>query len=205
MKYFEDLPEAIRNFSNLMLDHIATGKTCKDCPLFGKGSVILDTNIQYPAPVHLSILGLNPGNKELKTGIPFVGGAGKILHRYFDPLLIKYNLSYVIYNTILCHTSNEKSIPDFKKVGRCCQPLVDTIDHYFPSTIKIVLGDKARNIVGAKGGQITKVNGQMINSYFVMLHPSSLQYNPSNLVLFEEAIQRLENLILRTFDFGGAI
>ena len=203
MKQFDDLPFAIRGFSNLIIDHINSGKTCKDCPLFGRGPVIIDTNIQKPAPVHLSIIGLNPGINELETGIPFVGGAGKILRRYFEPLIERLNLSYVMYNAILCHTPNEKSIPDFKKTGKYCSPIVSTIDQYFPSTIKVVLGEKARIIVGATGGQITKVNGQLINGYYVMIHPSSLQYNPSNKVLFEEGMRRLQVLILRTFDFSG--
>lgn len=201
MKQFDDLPFAIRGFSDLIIDYINSGKTCKDCPLFGGGPVILDTNIQKPAPVHLSIIGLNPGIRELEVKVPFVGGAGKILRDHFEPLINRFNLSYVIYNTILCHTPNEKSIPNFKKVGRCCSPIVSTIEQYFPSTIKVVLGEKARTIVGAAGGQITKVNGQLINGYFVMIHPSSLQYHPSNKVLFEEAMRRLQILILRTFNF----
>lgn len=200
-KQFSDLPFAIRGFSNLILDYINSGKTCKSCSLFGRGAVILDTNLQNPGPVHLSILGLNPGNEELASGIPFVGGAGRMLWYYLNPLVNKLNLSYVIYNTILCHTSNEKSISDFKKVGKCCFPIVNTITQYFPSTIKVVFGEKARTIVGATGGQITKVNGQLIKDYFVMIHPSSLQYNSANRVLFKEAMQRLESLILKTFDF----
>ena len=202
-KCFEDLPEPIRGFSNLMKGHIASGKTCYACPLFGSGPVILDTNLPYPAPVHLAIIGLNPGGRELETGVPFVGGAGRILHKYFDPIISKYNLSYVIYNVILCYTPNEKSISDFKKTSLCCKPLFDTITQYFPSTIKVVLGEKARTALGAGGGKITKVNGQMINNHFVMLHPSVLQYTPSHTLLFEEAIVRLERLILRTFDFKG--
>jgi len=205
VKQFSDLPFAIRGFSNLILDYINSGKTCKNCSLFGRGAVILDTNLQNPGPVHLSILGLNPGNEELSSGIPFVGGAGRMLRYYLKPLIDKFNLSYVIYSTILCHTPNEKSISDFKKVGKCCSSIVDTITQYFPSTIKVVLGEKARTIVGATGGQITKVNGQLIKNYFVMIHPSSLQYNNANRRLFEEAMQQLEILILRTFDFSEVL
>ena len=133
MKRFEDLPLQIQKFSSVISSHISSGKTCRECPLFGKGSVILDTNVQRLTPVHLSILGLNPGTKELEAGIPFVGGAGKILHKYLDPIIEKYELSYVIYNAILCHTPNEKSIPDFKKVSKYCRPIVETISQGFPS------------------------------------------------------------------------
>ena len=80
MKHFDELPLAIQKFSGLIHGHIQSGKTCSKCPLFGKSPVILDTNVQQPTAVHLSIIGLNPGTKEVEVGVPFVGPAGKILH-----------------------------------------------------------------------------------------------------------------------------
>lgn len=200
MKLFSDLSKDMQNFSEVISTYIKSGVICKGCPLQGKGSVILDTNLQKPGPVHLAIVGLNPGTQELQNKIPFVGGAGKILRSYFDPIVEYMNLSYVIYNVILCHTPNEKSIPNVKQVAEKCRPIVSIIKQNFPANITVVLGDKARASVGADAGQITKVTGQLINGYFVMIHPSSLQYNPSNRILFEDSVKRLVIMLFRTIN-----
>jgi len=191
---FENLSPEIQNFCNKIKQFILKREVCKTCELYNKGSVILDTNLKTPGPVDICIVGLNPGTDELKQGLPFVGKSGKLLRKYLNPLIEKYNLTYVITNTILCSTSNAQEIKNASIVVKNCKQLHDEIKRIFHSKIIILLGNEAKLSVGIKT-PITKVNGTFVDNYFIILHPSAILYKNSDLPKFEQAFKNLDEYL----------
>jgi len=189
---FENLSPKVKEYIGIIKNYIKS--KCKHCPMYNKGSVILDTNLQEPGPVDILLIGLNPGSDELKKDLPFIGKSGQLLRKYLNPLIQKYHLSYIITNSILCSSANAQEIPNISQVTKNCKPLVDEIRRMFPSKLTIVLGNEAKTSLGIKGA-ITKLNGEYFEGYFIILHPSAILYNPNNLPKFEKAFQNLDILI----------
>jgi len=189
---FENLSPKIKEYCTIIKNYIKN--KCKHCPLYSKGPIILDTNIQEPGPVDILILGLNPGTEEHKVGLPFVGKSGILLRKYLDPLIQKYHLSYVMTNCILCATNNEQDIQNISIVTKNCKPIIDEIRRVFPAKLTIVLGNEAKTSLGIKGA-ISKINGEIIDNYFVIIHPNAVFHNQSNLSKFEKAFQKLDTIL----------
>jgi len=74
---YKELPPGIKTFCNEAKEFILTREECKGCELFGKPTVIMDTNVIDSEEVDITFIGLNPGTEEVEIGKPFVGKAGK--------------------------------------------------------------------------------------------------------------------------------
>jgi len=191
---FDNLPIEIQKFSNMVTKYIKTRNTCKNCPLTNKTPVVIDTNLSSPGPVDLFILGLNANEYEYKTGLPFTDKPGKIFRKFLEPLVKKFSLTYVITNCILCWTKTTQDIANINNTSKNCKVIIDEIKQNFPPKIIIALGTEVKNSVGIKGG-ITKLNGQMIDGHFIMIHPDTILKNPNQLSKFEHAFENLEVLL----------
>ncbi len=195
---FDMLAPEIQAFVNKVKSFIKGRNACRNCPLYSNGAVILDTNLEHPGKVDILFIGLNPGKDEMKAGVPFVGRAGKVLKRYLLPLVNNHGLTYMITNCILCYTNNESDIPNPMGVSKNCKDLVNEIMKYFPAKHIVLIGDKAMKSMGVKGG-ISKQTGTLINGYFILIHPSSVLYNPKmNLPKFEKSFMALEKAVTGT-------
>lgn len=184
----------IENFCSTVKKYIHNRPVCQSCPMYSKGSVILDTNVNDFGPVDIVIFGLNPGKNEYDAQRNFVGKSGQLMHKYFDILVNKYNLRYVILNSILCWSNNVSEIPNVPTILKNCRPIVDEIYKHFPAKIKILFGADAMRSVNIKGG-ITKLNGKMIDDYFIIFHPSAILRSPNKLSQFETAFLNLKQHI----------
>ena len=188
----EEVSLEIKQFTDSAKAYIKNRPVCKGCSMYSRGSVILDTNVNVRQPVDISFIGLNPGYNEFKEQKLFVGESGQLLHKFIDPLVVKYNLSYIITNAILCWSKNSSEITNITSVVKNCKQLTDEIHKTFPSKIKVFLGADSMKAAGIKGG-ITKMNGQMYdNNNFIIFHPSAILRDPRKLSKFETAFLNLE-------------
>jgi len=191
----EEFSLEVKQFIESAKTYIRNRPICKNCPMYSKGSVILDTNVNVRQPVDISFISLNSGYEEFKEQKPFVGKSGQLLHKFVDPLVAKYNLSYTITSIILCWSKNSSEIPNKSAVIKNCTQLTDEIHKTFPSKIKVFLGADSMKAAGIKGG-ITKMNGQMYdNNNFIIFHPSAILRDPRKLSKFEAAFLNLEECI----------
>ena len=170
----------IEKFCKTVKQYIHNRPVCQNCPMYPKGAVVLDTNINKLGPVDIAIYGLNPGKNEYDAQRNFVGKSGQLMHKYFDILVDKYNLRYVILNSILCWSNNVSEIPNVTTVLKNCRPIVDEVSKHFPSKLKVLFGADVMRSVNIKGG-ITKLNGKMIDDYFIILHTSAILRSPNKL------------------------
>ncbi len=189
---FQDLNQNIQIFSKQVKEYIRSRKNCYNCSLRNNSPVILDTNAELIGPVDLLIIGSYPGNDEVAAGLPLIGTYASLFRSHFDKLLKSYNLKYTIVNSILCSSTDniEKPLPIIKN----CAEIVSIVKTQFPAKITILLGDKALKSVGIKGS-ITKLNGTIVDGYFIMVHPKSAMESNKNKQLFEQAIIELTKLI----------
>lgn len=191
---FTHLAPKIQELAHQVTDYIRKRPGCAGCELRGRPSVILDTNLQEPGPVDIVFIALNPGNEEVKKGIPLIGPAGQIFRETFDKLLKAFNFTYLLTNVILCSTPNEASIKNPTKVAKQCAEIVNLIRQQFPAKLTVVMGDKAMKAAGV-GGTVSKNNGTFIDGHFVCIHPSALQYGNKQREKFDFAMGELAKLI----------
>lgn len=192
---YRELPIGIKEYCDQAKQFILSRPECKGCELFGKPTVIMDTNMEDSGEVDIIFFGLNPGTEECEIGKPFVGKAGKILRERMA--LIPAHLKWVITNVILCHTKNENDIKKPDDVKARCRDLVEVIRQTFPAKIIVPLGAKATDWFGIKGtmgnvsGKVFTSNNQNI---IPIIHPSSANYNADNLSKFKKDFQSILNM-----------
>ncbi len=180
------LPEKIQKFCNEIKEKILSRRECQTCELFGKSSVILDTNVDDFGEVDIVFIGLNPGKDEVKLDKPFVGKSGMFLRKKIAEL--PGDIKWVITNCILCHTKNEKDIKNAESVIFNCYDLVLEIASKFPAKYYIPLGSKALKLFGIEES-ISSASGKKFitstHSVIPLIHPSSA-VNYGQLKKFEE-------------------
>ncbi len=201
---YRKFPPGIQTFCNEAKNYILSRAECKSCELFGKPSVILDTNMEDGGEVDVMFFGLNPGIEEVEINKPFVGKAGKTLRESMSH--IPGHIKWVITNIILCHTRNESEIKNPEDVKKRCRKLVEGIKQTFPAKVIVPLGAKAIDWFGLKGG-ISSLSGRKFitnnNQQIIpIIHPSAANYNPESLNKFkkdfETVLQCLNSLQVNT-------
>lgn len=192
---YRNLPDKISSFCSELKNRILERPECKKCELYGKPTVILDTNLEDFGEVDLCFIGLNPGKDEVTFQKPFAGKPGMILRK--PMALLPSHVKWVILNVMLCHTPTKKDIKNPEQVIENCRELIGEITSKFPSTCFIPLGDDASKAMGMTE-MISKISGKIFKSedYSVIpiIHPSSANYNSANLEKFNKDFQTILNL-----------
>jgi len=134
-------------------------------------------------------IGEAPGATEDKTGLPFVGKAGKLLDRFLKHFEMDRNKYIVINNVIKCRPPGNRT-PMLNEINNCFPYLIDELNTYNPKVVvllgttamKSVLGDTT-DIISKKRGTYIIDNGRV---YFFTYHPSYLLKNKDNSKIFNE-------------------
>ncbi|MGI8905887.1 MAG: uracil-DNA glycosylase [Candidatus Sumerlaeaceae bacterium] len=170
------------------LDHIV--QACRKCRLgysrtqavFGSGSRTAD----------LMFIGEAPGANEDKTGLPFVGQAGKVLNAELEKNGITRDEVFIC-NIIKCRPpDNRDPLPD--EIEACVPYLHEQIELIRPKML-CGLGRYACSVLMAEAIKIMKIRGSW-STYqglpmFVCLHPSAVLHQPNNRQLFNDDIAKL--------------
>lgn len=160
---------------------------CKDCELFGKPTIILDTNATDMGEIDIMFVGLNPKADDVEVGKPFSGKDGKILRERMS--LIPANIKWGITNVVWCQTKTEADIKNIDDVKTRCRPLSEGIISVFPAKIIVPLGAKAADWFDVKGG-MANISGKVFEKnnqkIIPIIHPSAANYNTENLDKFKK-------------------
>jgi uracil-DNA glycosylase family 4 len=200
------------NFSDEILEIINYTKNmknnsdvCKKCPLFNKTMVTIDTNLNKPGEVDITFIGLNPGREEAEKERPFVGDSGKYIRTLISQLPRK--MTWVIYNVILCSTSNKNEITAAGSVNdiiRNCLNITSKIFEKFPSKIYIPIGDDAKSIFGitdrisAASGKIYDVGKD--SKIIPLIHPSAILRNGRNKAIYDQSVKKILEFVNPNID-----
>lgn len=193
-KTYNDLHPKIKEMVESCKNYIKGHKNCYSCDTRSNTPIILDTNLENMGPVDIMFLGTSSSKDDIVNGLPFSGSNGQTFRLYFDKLYDHFKFKYVILNTLLCPVINEASVKNIKKNIQNCQEIVNIIRQQFPSKLVVVIGDKAMASVGVKGS-ITKNHGKIVDGYFIMTNPNSIQYSQANKEKVEEDFSNLYNIL----------
>lgn len=133
-------------------------KNCRNCPLRDDTGEYGPTLPSGFADAKIMIVGRNPGAEELKTGIPFVGRAGKRLDRLIQS--IGYTRRHIwITNMCKCYSEGNR-VPKPDEIKACLPYIKKELDLIKPSLI-MVFGNEAMSLFLPYSSGITKQNGKI--------------------------------------------
>src|SRR5919206_747155 len=182
-----------------MLDALRTeASSCTRCALSKSRTQVVFGNGNPRAD--LMFVGEAPGFHEDKTGVPFVGQAGKLL----DGLLAGVGLAredVFVANVLKCRPPGNRD-PQADEIESCEPHLFRQIELIEPKVIA-TLGNFATKLLSGRPLGITRVHGQeqelTIAGRSVLLyplyHPAAALYTPAMLKVLEADFARLPELM----------
>lgn len=131
------------------------------------------------------VIGEAPGAEEDKSGIPFVGSAGRIIR----PLLDSLGLEYTLLNLVKCRPPNNRT-PTMQEVTTCMPFLHEQIERLRqPGTqLRILLLGKTAYTYCSRDAAIRWAGRPCKTIYgpgFALYHPAAILHDPSKKEAFE--------------------
>lgn len=144
-------------------------------------------------------IGEGPGREEDRTGMPFVGSAGKNLSNLLEIAGIDRD-DIFITNIVKCRPPRNRK-PAASEIEACTQFLWRQLREIRPALI-VTLGVTALRvffpeaIISLAHGDVMKYTGNGLNSALVpMYHPAAAIYNRNLMPILEKDFGKLGNLI----------
>ena len=150
--------------------------SCKFCNRLKKGELVPG---EGSASAKIVFIGEAPGKEEIKTGLPFIGRAGKVLRELIASVGLKpedvFISSAVKY---LPKTYITPKLSDIKHGRTHLQKQLDVIK---PKVV-VILGNTAAMSILQEKLSISQVHGTILNTdnvnYFISYHPAAPLYSP---------------------------
>lgn len=163
-------------------------KACKRCGLHKtRTNVVFGTG---PADAEIMLLGEGPGFMEDRSGVPFVGAAGKNLDALLQTAGLKRDNVYIT-NVLLCRPpQNRDPLPD--EIEACKRFLEGHISVIKPKLI-ITLGRIAAGVLLSRYVTMGREHGTLLDhTYAGTDFKLYLTYHPAAALYGAEAKQRLQ-------------
>jgi DNA polymerase len=170
---------AMSKARSILAETAAEAAGCRRCPLYANATQTVFG--QGPAPAPLMLVGEQPGDREDKAGLPFVGPAGRILDGALDEAGIERDAVYV--TNAVKHFKNvprgKRRIhqrPDRYEIERCRWWLDRELAIVNPR-LTIALGATAATALAGRAITISKARGRLVTfrdgiDGLVTVHPS---------------------------------
>jgi uracil-DNA glycosylase family 4 len=160
---------------------------CLPCELLDAPSCILETNCKDDlSQVEVVFIAENPGKDEVngKPPKPLIGKAGQTFRKFFRKYKLN-SMKYLITNTVLCLTLDEKGNtgnPSDEVIERCKTNCFNIIRACNPKLI-VLMGTSPMKAFGIAKKGITNIHGQLFKwenyDVFLTVHPSFVNRNPN--------------------------
>ena len=144
---------------NLLEELKAECCNCKKCEL-GKTRINVVFSDGNPESAKAILIGEAPGENEDKTGIPFVGRAGKLLNEFLEKSGISRKDDLYIINTVKCRPPQNR-VPSDEEKSLCSNYLLKQIEIVNPEVI-IFCGSTALKSFYPKKTPISKIRGELL-------------------------------------------
>lgn len=150
-------------------------KNCTKCPLHCTRTNVVISDGSVSADIML--IGEAPGADEDKTGIPFVGRAGKLLNEFLIKAGLDRKKDLYIANTVKCRPPENRKPTKEEKIA-CEDNLKKQIDMVKPKVIILCGATAMESFIKDKKLTISKARGQVFDINGIKLvpifHPSYL-------------------------------
>ena len=149
---------------------------CTACPLSGTRTQAVPGD--GPVSARVMAVGEAPGEKEDRSGVPFVGAAGKLLTTLLEEAGIPRSDLYIT-NTVKCRPpGNRDPLP--AEVAACAGFLDAQLDLIAPDAV-LLLGRHATARLLPDAGPIGRIHGQPVTArgrtWVPLYHPAAALYN----------------------------
>ncbi len=171
---------------------------CTRCRLSDGRTQVVFSDGQVDA--RLIVVGEAPGANEDRTGLPFVGAAGKYLDLLLGTVDLSRQESVYICNVLKCRPpENRNPMPD--EIDACSPFLKRQIDLIRPEALLAVGSFSAQLLTGREKTALGKLRGE-VHSYHgvplvVTYHPAALLRNPKWTRAFWDDLQLLRSVMGR--------
>jgi len=173
----------IANACNSLAELKAALEAFEGCALkqFANTTVFADGNQN----ARIMFIGEAPGYEEDKTGLPFVGRAGKLLDKMLAAIGLDRSFAYII--NVLPWRPPDNRNPDLTEVAKCIPFLRRHIELHAPEMIVLLGGSPLRHVLGKTEGILQSrgkwlqyhVAGRMV-PVMPTLHPAYLLRQPAH-------------------------
>ena len=158
-------------------------KNCTKCPLHCTRTNVVISDGSVSADIML--IGEAPGADEDKTGIPFVGRAGKLLNEFLIKAGLDRKKDLYIANRVKCRPPENRKPTKEEKIA-CEDNLKKQIDMVKPKVIILCGATAMESFIKDKKLTISKARGQVFDLNGIKLVPI---FHPSYL-LRQHSIQK---------------
>jgi DNA polymerase len=174
---------------------------CTSCALAeGRTQVVFGSGSPH---AELMFVGEAPGFHEDKSGVPFVGAAGKLLSKLLDGIGMSRDDVYIA-NVLKCRPPGNRD-PQPEEIASCEPHLFKQIELIQPKLIA-TLGNFSTKLLSGKPNGITQVHGReqkvtlggMDVTLYPIFHPAAALYTPRMLQVLEADFARIPELLGRT-------
>jgi len=172
----------IANACNSLAELKAALEAFEGCALkqFANTTVFADGN----PDARIMFIGEAPGYEEDKTGLPFVGRAGKLLDKMLGAVELDRTSAYII--NVLPWRPPDNRNPDLTEVAKCIPFLRRHIELHAPEVMVLLGGSPLRHVLGKTEGILQSrgkwlqyhAGGRMV-PVMPTLHPAYLLRNPA--------------------------
>lgn len=142
----------------------------------------------------IMFIGEAPGADEDRTGLPFVGRAGKLLTRVLESLELHREKDYYICNICKCRPENNRTPHEHEE--EACLPYLRNQVALVKPKIIVCLGATAMNCILGKDWRITRDRGKWVERKgFYMtatFHPSAVLRDENKKPMFWEDLKDIK-------------
>jgi uracil-DNA glycosylase len=187
------------NINGHLSTFITNRTQCKNCQLYSKSKVLLDTNIENEGEhADICIIGLSPSSDDIKNQLIFSDQNNGVIRVYVNELIDKYSIKVLYINLITCFTNDTENL---KNIYTNCKGISDQIFNIFKPKLKLVVGYKTAQLMGFKGTQ-TKIINSKINDCFIINSVSDFNGNatPKNIEKFKLGFRLLDDYISKNLN-----
>jgi DNA polymerase len=173
----------IANACNSLAELKAALEAFEGCALkqFANTTVFAAGNPEAP----IMFIGEAPGYEEDKTGLPFVGRAGKLLDKMLAAIGLDRKSAYII--NVLPWRPPDNRNPDLTEVAKCIPFLRRHIELHAPELIVLLGGSPLKHVLGKTEG-ILQARGKWLQYHVAgrmvpvmpTLHPAYLLRQPAH-------------------------
>jgi uracil-DNA glycosylase family 4 len=173
----------IANSCNSLAELKAALEAFEGCALkeFANATVFADGNPE----ARIMFIGEAPGYEEDKTGLPFVGRAGKLLDKMLAAIGLDRTSAYII--NVLPWRPPDNRNPDLTEVAKCIPFLRRHIELHAPELMVLLGGSPLKHVLGKTEG-ILQTRGKWLQYHVAgrmvpvmpTLHPAYLLRQPAH-------------------------
>jgi len=175
---------------------------CEACDLYmHRDNIVYGVGPDY---ADIMLVGEAPGAEEDRTGIPFVGQAGRVLDQALETAGIHRDDVYIT-NIVKCRPPKNRN-PSPEEIAICLPFLTTQIELVDPRVV-VALGRYASNVLVGRGPMRNlnaSVHYKHGRVYYCMYHPAAALYTPAILFHIVEAMKYVPRLVEehRELDFS---